>query len=151
MLIIALLAACASTPDRPVISFDACQPLRVSAAGASADQAAGLDDAISMWHAIGVTGVARDDAAADLTVVFESAAPAFHGYYDDQDAAIDINEDLDDPVERAITIAHELGHAYGLVHVEPAQRVSVMNPGNLTVAPVLRDREAIDALWGACR
>jgi predicted Zn-dependent protease len=47
-------------------------------------------------------------------------------------------------------IAHELGHAFGLVHVSPDTRPSVMNPGNTTVAPNDGDRAALEALWGTC-
>jgi hypothetical protein len=53
-----------------------------------------------------------------------------------------------EPLE--ITVAHELGHAFGLWHVEHEVRTSVMNPGNLTVAPNAGDASDVAVLWGRC-
>jgi hypothetical protein len=104
-----------------------------------------------LWAARGVT--ATDAAGGDpLAVVFTPGSDAEHGYYDDASGTIYVNVDLDaDPSARAIVIAHELGHAFGLYHVAPDLRASVMNPGNLTVAPTDADAAQVAALWGACR
>lgn len=60
-----------------------------------------------------------------------------------------INDDLDgQPL--AVTVAHELGHAFGLVHVDPSVRASVMNPGNLSTPPTAADAAQVTGLWGAC-
>jgi hypothetical protein len=48
----------------------------------------------------------------------------------------------------ADVIAHEIGHAFGLVHV--TGRASVMNAGNIDVAPNAGDAADLSALWGAC-
>jgi hypothetical protein len=150
--ILVLAGACAA-PDPPAITFDVCQPIAVRAPSISAEQAASLDDAFAMWRGLGVSALSRDDFAPppDITLEFREAAPAFHGLYDGPDAAIYINLDLDDADQRAIAIAHELGHAFGLTHVAPDDRASVMNPGNLTVRPDDGDRAALDAIWGACK
>ncbi|HEY5949139.1 MAG TPA: matrixin family metalloprotease, partial [Kofleriaceae bacterium] len=47
-----------------------------------------------------------------------------------------------------IVVAHELGHAFGLVHV--SDRPSLMNPGNVTTPPNESDRQALAGLWGTC-
>jgi hypothetical protein len=59
-----------------------------------------------------------------------------------------VNRALTVASERAITIAHEVGHAMGLPHVDG--RPSLMNPGNLTLEPQPGDAAALVELWGAC-
>ena len=81
-------------------------------------------------------------------MVFATAAPAIFGFYDGN-GDISINQELDAD-KAAVTIAHELGHAFGLVHVPASVRPSVMNPGNLSVTPTAGDRDALAAIWGTC-
>ena len=92
---------------------------------------------------------ARGDSG-EVTIVFRPASGAFYGFYDDTTATVYVNVDLADRAQRAIVIAHELGHALGLVHVSPSTRASVMNPGNVTIAPDDGDRAALAAIWGSC-
>jgi hypothetical protein len=61
-----------------------------------------------------------------------------------------VNLALTDRHERAVTIAHEVGHAFGLIHVDRAVRSSVMNQGNLEVEPSPADHHELTALWGDC-
>ena len=111
---------------------------------------AAIDRATSLWRDVGVGDASRDAPTSDaVTIEFVTGGPVSFGLYDGADRRIYVNRTLTAD-EDAITIAHELGHAFGLVHVPPATRASVMNAGNLTIAPNLGDRDAIDALWGAC-
>lgn len=151
-LVAAALGGCASSPSGPDITFDACEPLGVvPPANASADQLASLSDAIALWHADGVAGLAiGGGGSSSVALVFKDAPDVFYGYYDAPNATVYVNQRVTDRAERAVVIAHELGHAFGLVHVPPAEHASVMNPGNLTVAPNAADRTALAAMWGAC-
>jgi hypothetical protein len=129
--------------------FDPCTPNGVVGPTASAEQQLAIERALGLWEAIGVDGLVLGGDAA-ITVEFRDAAASIYGFYDDEDATVYVNAGLADPAQRAITIAHELGHAMGLVHVDRAVRPSVMNPGNLTVAPAAGDVDALVAIWGAC-
>jgi Zn-dependent peptidase ImmA (M78 family) len=132
------------------IVFDPCEPVLLDAPGATAEQRVSIDAALVMWRALGVIGprVEADAGTPRIEVRFEDAAAAFHGLYDDEHGIIFINAHLDSDHERAVTVAHELGHALGMWHV--GDRVSVMNPGNLDVEPTAGDLAALEALWGTC-
>ena len=90
-----------------------------------------------------------DPTADAVTIRFEPAPSVNMGFYDVATGTIFVNLDLDEPSRRTITIAHELGHAFGLVHV--TDRPSVMNPGNLTIVPNDADFAAVADRWGTCR
>ncbi|MDB4955358.1 MAG: hypothetical protein JWO36_2927 [Myxococcales bacterium] len=96
-----------------------------------------------MWHA------RIDPSAPTLGIAFRSAPVVDMGFYDDTTGTIFVNLDLVDPRQRTITIAHELGHAFGLLHV--TDRPSVMNPANLTIAPNDADLAAVAERWGTCK
>jgi hypothetical protein len=85
-------------------------------------------------------------APSTLPVRFMPAAAFSHGYYDPSGEVL-INDDLT-ARPLVVTIAHEVGHAFGLVHV--TDRPSVMNPGNLDIEPNAGDVAALAALWGTC-
>jgi hypothetical protein len=147
-----LFCGCVSADDTMDVTYDACVPLVIVAAGASADELASIDDAIAMWRAQGVDVLTRQElpGAARVPVHFEDALLAFRGQYRDETGEVYVNRRIDDRHARAVTIAHELGHAFGLPHVAASERVSLMNPGNLVVEPTVADRAAIAALWGTC-
>lgn len=135
-------------------AHDACAPLTVTTAAASPAEQAGIDGALALWrdHGVSAFDVSPDAAAPGPTIdiQFADAAAAFHGVYDPTGNRVLINRDLTDPATIAIVIAHELGHAFGLVHISSAARRSLMNPGNLVTPPTEADQQAVQALWGHC-
>ncbi|MGE0399336.1 MAG: matrixin family metalloprotease [Kofleriaceae bacterium] len=138
------LSACGAEPDTTIdITFDPCEPIAV-AMPADELRAAGVRAAFASW---GMEPSATGAQGAEIRLVFEDAAEAFHGLYDDENAVIYINAKITDPVPLAIVIAHELGHAMGLPHIDEP---SVMRSGNVTIAPTADDEARIAALWGAC-
>ena len=143
-----LLAACGSTPaEGPALTFDPCEVTTIEVVNGSAAQAASVDDAIAMWRDRGIVDLVRGEPA-QLSIEFRDAGAAFYGFYDDTTARVFVNTSLVDDEQRAVTIAHELGHAIGLLHV--TDRVSVMNPGNLAITPTPDDVSALEMLWGTC-
>lgn len=144
------LAACSGTTDSTTIAntHDACAPLALVSAAASDAQLEGMRAAEALWRDHGAPAIGlRGDATVEVR--FEAAAGAFHGIYEDKQGIIYINTDLAGP-ELSIVIAHEVGHVFGLVHIPPDERVSLMNPGNLTSPPTADDQSAVAALWGTC-
>ena len=135
--------------------------------GATATQQAGARTAIDLWNSAAGTDLsmvqppvqpmlaqptaqpldASQAAPATLPILFQAAAAPAHGLFDPTLGEVFINDDL---VARplAVTIAHEVGHAFGLVHV--TNRPSVMNPGNLDIEPNSADVAALADLWGSC-
>lgn len=130
--------------DGPAIVFDPCQPtLLLAGADTTAPERAALGDALALWRSVGGPNLSLgdQDAAQILPIGFESAAPAFFGLYRPDRGDILINRQLGDAGARAITLAHEIGHAFGLAHVNG--RRSLMNPGNLQVPPAAEDSQLI--------
>jgi hypothetical protein len=145
------IAGCATSGDKTTIAnvFDPCSPLDVFTATPTSVQADGIAAAIASWKADGAPGLGVA-AGASLEVRFQTAAPLFYGLYDDTNVVIYINDDLTDLSTLSAVVAHELGHAFGLHHVDSDQRLSVMNPGNLTVMPTDEDRATLESLHGTC-
>jgi len=145
------------------LTFDACAPLDIGIAPAlTAEQMQGVTDALAMWNQAAGTALApvtmvegaSSTAFATPTpmvpLTFQVAAAPFHGLYDDGAARIYVNEDLTDVGPLRITIAHEIGHAFGLPHVSASVRRSLMNTGNTTVGITAEDVDALAAIWGRC-
>jgi hypothetical protein len=111
-----------------------------------------IDEAIALWHGHGIDSLVRvtDDPSPELVLALQHGNPLSFGYYDYTAAKIELNDILPASEARTIVIAHELGHAFGLVHVAPETRASVMNPGNTKVAPNPSDAAALIKRWGAC-
>ncbi len=136
---IGLVVACAAEGPPPPV-FDACAPLAITG-----DDLATIGAAEALWNAVGVTTLG-EAGGASIPIVFEAgAAPEEYGLY--AGSAIYMNDDLD-AAQRVIVLAHELGHAIGLVHV--TDRGSVMNPGNLVITPTSDDATAVTSRWGSC-
>lgn len=135
------------------IVYDPCEVIVVApAADTSADELLSIDDALAMWNSTGATRLTRHGRADQprLAVSFESAAPAFYGLYRDDIGDVVINRSLRDRDARAVTIAHELGHALGLRHPEAGAGDSVMTAGNLDTPPSPSDLRSLELLWGRC-
>lgn len=149
-----VLHGCAGSPDTFLdITFDICRPIVVvPASDVTPAELASIDHALTLWNNFGEMRLTRSEVggAARLPIVFQDAVPAYHGYYEDELGRVFVNRRLEEPRARAITIAHELGHAFGLWHVSASLRPSVMNPGNLTLAPNPQDQRDLTALWGDC-
>ena len=133
------------------VLFDACAPLPLVAASDLTDtQTAGISAAIALWNERAGTRLtlAVDRGEPGLPIHFQAAAPPFHGLYD-PNGQVFINTDLAGDA-LAITIAHEIGHAFGLTHVPAGQYASVMNPNNLVVEPTAEDIDTLAMRWGVC-
>jgi len=141
-----------TSPAGEAIEFDACAPVAlVLDAALPQAQAAGVAAAIGLWNdragtRLTLTG---DQGGPALPIHFQSAAPPFHGFYDAPNGQVFINNDLSG-APLAVTIAHEIGHAFGLVHVPNGKRSSVMNPNNLVIEPTAEDIDTLALRWGAC-
>jgi len=145
--LVGLVVSCAGGDTTIDVVHDPCGGVTLASAVDSTLQDQGIDAAIALWVARGiVVGHAADTPVVE--VVFEPASQAFHGVYDDERGVIYINDGLTDPEQLAIVIAHELGHAFGLVHV--SGRPSLMNKGNLVTPPTANDLLDLQALWGTC-
>jgi hypothetical protein len=149
----ATFAACAADSDTHLdVTFDPCNALVTLDEAATAEQSASLDAALALWNERGGLRLRRAAPSTTedplLAVRFETLG-AFRGYYDDEVGEVLIHRGLRGDT-RTIVIAHELGHAFGLLHVKPSARKSVMNPGNTRTAPTSSDASAVRALWGDC-
>lgn len=137
-------------------TLDPCQmAVLVPVGELTAAEQRGIDRAIDMWRAVGLEGLTRGSVdghqeARRLELTFEQAAPFSFGFYDEAAGRVYINASFRDDHARAITIAHEIGHAYGLPHVGREARTSLMNEANLQQPPTLEDRAALQELRGVC-
>jgi hypothetical protein len=152
--VLAFFAAC--SPDAPGGNrtvFDPCRPVLLIPDGmTTAEERASIAAAIDLWRNAAALRATLDPSAdaPRLPIRFQMAAGAFHGLYDDHIGEIFVNDSFAAADARTITIAHEMGHAFGLSHVPASERASLMNPGNTTVPPTAEDVAALAALWGHC-
>jgi Metallo-peptidase family M12B Reprolysin-like len=130
---------------------DPCTPVvLVAAAGTTDAERGSLADAAALWSAVAAVQLGVDAAvgATTIPVRFQSAPLAFLGAYEPDRQDVVVNSEIPDEPTRAIVLAHEIGHAFGMAHI--AGRPSVMNASNSTVAPNALDAVALAGLWGSC-
>jgi hypothetical protein len=163
VLVTALAAAAAGcggdagSPPEPSMEFDACQPLTLEPDPTITDaQRSGIVAGLQLWNAAAGTrlvlgpatpSATTDSAVPSIPIHFQAAAPPFHGLY--EAGQVFVNDDLSG-APQAVVIAHEVGHAFGLVHVPTSMRMSLMNPANLSVSPTAEDIATLAARWGRC-
>lgn len=147
------LSACGAGPGNEGISlvFDPCEPIRLQAIDATQAELDGMAAAIDMWNRAASTRLTVNEAAEIVIPIrFEDAAPLSFGQYSPTTGDVYVNHSLTGERSRTITIAHELGHAFGLAHVRRNVRASLMNVGNLEQEITPSDVVALRSLWGAC-
>lgn len=131
-------------PSQGVV-HDACGPLLVvPRSEPTVLQRAGLERGIAAWNDLGFTRLSLEGEGEPIAVGFEKGT--FDGFYDPDTGEVLINAAVTDSRELEVIVAHELGHAMGLAHVPAAQQASVMNPGNLRLAPTADDSARLQAL-----
>ena len=142
-----MLSACSGASIET--QFDPCAPLALVSSEATSEQLAAMRAAEGLWRDRGAPefGLRADNT---LRVDFSDTSTQYRGLYDDEPGIVHINKKVSDP-ELTIVIAHEVGHAFGLLHVSPDERISVMNPGNVKTPPTAEDQAAIADIWGTCK
>ncbi len=150
---LAVAAGCSNSSREGFLhTFDPCAAA-VAPETAAADELDAVSAGIALWNGAAKLQLALDgDAPPEwprIPLRFQDAAGGFHGLYDDEHVIVFINRRLD-PAYRPVVIAHELGHTFGLVHIAPEARTSLMNAGNLDVTPTAEDVAALFAIWGTC-
>jgi hypothetical protein len=139
-------------PDATIdTTFNPCSGVPVSSPDATVEEREAVRAAIEGWNKLGMTHLEVASAAEGLLVQFEDGPAFFHGVYDDENGRITVNRALEQGQPLAVTVAHELGHAMGLEHVETEDRASVMNRGNTQLMPTPEDYSALFAQWNHCR
>jgi len=153
VLALLVVAACSSKETVETV-YDPCSPLTIAIAPDVGEaETRGIEGGILAWSRVLPTQIvvgAGAQATDVLPIRFESGDTFYRGIYWDEVGTISISRDRLAPEDYALAIAHEMGHAFGLLHVPKDERPSIMNVGNLDVTPTEADVAAIRALWATC-
>jgi hypothetical protein len=155
VLVLVTVAACGAPVDDGSVSFfDVCRPTAlVIAADATAAQRADVAAAFDLWAAVGgppmvLAEGAPPEGAQALPVGFVEIADFYRGGYRPHRGDIVLNRRLEGARVRAIVLAHEIGHAFGLLHTSEPR--SLMHPWNTEVPPSGDDARLIRERNGPC-
>lgn len=145
----------ACSPDNVIDTvFDPCSPQSiVPGLGTQEHELQSIEEALLLWsHVLPMRLEVGEpsDSAPGLSIQFDSGDTFYRAAYFDNTGEILIGRDKLDPDDLALALAHELGHAFGLFHVPGAERLSVMNVGNLDVDPTTEDGLSVSDLWESC-
>lgn len=154
VLCLGILPSCANDEEVRTV-YDPCSPLTIVVPDDTTPvEVASIESAIAAWqHVLPARIVVGAGAQASdaLPVRFESGDTFFRGIYWDAKGIISISRERLAPEDYPLAVAHEMGHAFGLVHVAATERPSVMNVSNLDVAPTDDDAAAVRVRWETCR
>lgn len=133
--------------------YDPCSPLVLeSPPDATDEERASIAEGVELWREVFAIATTLDkgpEGARRLPV--EMVEESFYmGFFDDKNGVIRLGRRVTDPDVRAVVMAHELGHAFNLFHVDSSERSSVMNRGNKDVVPTVEDAESLERKWGLC-
>jgi hypothetical protein len=154
LLLAASFLGCAADNEIDIV-YDPCSPLTLAVApDLGVAELRGIEGAIAVWAAVLPTQleIGSGPRAPDvLPIHFQGGDTPYRGMYLDTFGTIAISRDRLAPEDYPLAIAHELGHAFGLLHVSPDERRSIMNVGNLEIAPTEEDAAKVRGLWASCR
>lgn len=155
MVTVACIASgCAIEVDSTIdLVFDPCATGVFAVEPVTDRELESIDHALAIWNeaaGLALERVEEGPSANAIEIAFVPTIAALRGVYDDEVGTIMINRNIVADEERALTIAHELGHAFGLHHVSADERASLMNPGVVTVPPTDEDVRELVKIWGDC-
>ncbi|MFW5966555.1 MAG: zinc-dependent metalloprotease family protein [Persicimonas sp.] len=162
LLVGGLVSGCGEVDNTEIETvYDPCQRLALAPTSElSDDERQSLERAADMWReAAGldlrvvdesVDEEAGEDDDPNIAIHFKTGPGMIHGYYEDASGQVVINSELTGERAREVTIAHELGHAFGLHHVERSSRRSLMNKGNLETGITDSDVALLHDRWDQC-
>lgn len=147
------LSACATNQDVET-TFDPCSPIAIAVDSAHAEDVDAVTAALDAWGRVlpvQATATTGAPVSGELAVRFLDGEQPVRGIYWDAIGVVEISRDMLAPSTYSVAVAHELGHAFGLVHVDAGERPSVMNVGNTTIEPTPEDAALVLAKWASCR
>lgn len=162
LLVGGLASGCGEAGDTEIdVVYDPCQRLTLAPTSELADdERRSLKSAADMWREAAGLDLhiaedtseqdAQEDADPTIAIHFKSGPGMIHGYYEDTSGEVVINRELTGDRAREVTIAHELGHAFGLHHVDRSTRRSLMNKGNLETGVTEADIAVLHDRWDQC-